>query len=296
MKLLIYGHRGWIGGQVISHLEEQSSDSRIEWLKGESRLEDIPSVILELDSVRPTHVLCLIGRTHGTIGDKVYATIDYLEQKGKLVENIRDNLFCPVSLAILCQSRGIHLTYLGTGCIFTYDEAHPDSTVPFKESDLPNFFESGYSVVKGFTDQLMHLLPVCNARIRMPITSDMGPRNFITKIVNYEKICSMENSMSVLDDLIPILIELSRRKYVGTINLVNPGAISHDEILGMYRDIVDPKFVWKNFTYEEQIKILAAGRSNNTLDTNILQEMFPEILDIRSSVERTLRRMTIKND
>ena len=42
----------------------------------------------------------------------------------------------------------------------------------------------------------------------MPITAEDNPRNFITKITNYEKICSMSNSMSVLPDLLPLVIEM----------------------------------------------------------------------------------------
>ena len=42
----------------------------------------------------------------------------------------------------------------------------------------------------------------------------------------------------------------------GTINLTNPGLISHNEILQMYKEIVDPSFTWENFTYEEQMEIL----------------------------------------
>ena len=46
----------------------------------------------------------------------------------------------------------------------------------FNESSLPNFFGSSYSIVKGFTDQLMHLFEnnVLNLRIRMPITGNMN--------------------------------------------------------------------------------------------------------------------------
>ena len=92
-----------------------------------------------------------IGRTHGCIGDKKYATIDYLEQKGKLLENVRDNLYSPMALSLICKERNIHYTYLGTGCIFKFDENHPfgKKVNGFLEKSLPNFFGSAYSTVKG---------------------------------------------------------------------------------------------------------------------------------------------------
>ena len=98
---------------------------------------------------------------------------------------------------------------------------------------MPNFFGSSYSIVKGFTDQLMSLYKdsVLNLRIRMPITGEKNGRNFITKIVNYEKVCSVPNSMSVLPELLPFVIDMMEKGKTGTINLTNPGLISHNEIL-----------------------------------------------------------------
>jgi dTDP-glucose 4,6-dehydratase/UDP-glucose 4,6-dehydratase len=56
----------------------------------------------------------------------------------------------------------------------------------------------------------------------------------------------------------------------------------------MYKEIVDPNFTWTNFSQEEQRKILAADRSNNFLDTNKLQELYPNILNIKESVRDCL--------
>ena len=188
------------------------------------------------------------------------------------------------------------ITYLGTGCIFKFDEDHPFGKEEngFTEESLPNFFGSSYSIVKGFTDELMHLFEenVLNIRIRMPITSDFNKRNFITKITNYEFICNVPNSMTVLDELLPLMIDMSMKKKTGTVNLCNPGLISHNEILEMYKEIVDKDFTWKNFSIEEQDKILAAGRSNNFLDTTKLEEMYPNVKNIKESVRNCLKNMS----
>ena len=142
----------------------------------------------------------------------------------------------------------------------------------------------------------MHLLEddCLNLRIRMPINDKLDPRNFITKILNYEYICSIPNSMTVLDDLLPCAIKMAINKETGTINLTNPGVITHNEILEMYSNIIDPSLQWKNFTIEQQDKVLAAGRSNNCLDTTKLQSKFPNILHIKESVKQTIMRMKKK--
>ena len=128
-----------------------------------------------------------------------------------------------------------------------------------------------------------------NLRIRMPIVGEDNPRNFITKITKYEKICSVPNSMTVLPELLPLIIELMKMHHVGTLNFTNPGVISHNEILEMYRDFVDESFVWKNFNIVEQNKILASKRSNNHLDTTKLEKLFPEVKNIKDSVKDLLQ-------
>ncbi|MBA42751.1 MAG: hypothetical protein CMF62_01935 [Magnetococcales bacterium] len=290
MKFLVYGYRGWIGSQVIELLKEM----KINYELGVSRLENLKEVEKELIEKNPTNVISLIGRTHGIIGEKVYGTIDYLEQKGKIFENVRDNLFAPISLALLCKKQNIHLTYLGTGCIFKFDKNHPfgKENNGFDEDSLPNFFGSSYSVVKGFTDQMMHLMEdnCLNVRIRMPIVGKHNQRNFITKITKYEYICSVPNSMTVLPELLPIMIDMAKKRETGTINLTNPGLISHNEILEMYKKYIDPEFTWKNFSIEEQLKILDADRSNNYLDTNKLETLYPNVKNIKVAIEELFKK------
>jgi dTDP-glucose 4,6-dehydratase len=284
MNILIYGSRGWIGKQVIKAL----NDKNINYIEGKERCDDVENVEIEIKLHNPTHILCLIGRTHGKIGDKIIPTIDYLEEEGKLVENIKDNLFSPLMLSIICNKNNIHFTYLGTGCIFDYDNIHDEDG--FTEKDNPNFFGSSYSIVKGFTDRIMKTQNILNLRIRMPINDEISSRNFITKITTYDKICSIANSMTVLPELIPYAIEMMKQNIRGTINLTNPGVISHNEILEMYKEIVDNTFTWKNFTIEEQNQILSSKRSNNKLNTDTLKIFFPEVKNIKDSVRECLER------
>ena len=127
----------------------------------------------------------------------------------------------------------------------------------------------------------------------MPITSNVNKRNFITKIVNYENICSIPNSMTVLPELLPCVLDMMKNKTTGTLNLTNPGLITHNEILEMYKEIVDKDFTWKNFSLEEQSKIIACDRSNNYLDTNRLEKLYPNIKNIKESVREVLMKMKV---
>jgi dTDP-4-dehydrorhamnose reductase len=278
MKVIIYGHNGWIATYIIDFFK--SID--LEYYCSNYRVDDENNIENELIEVNPTHMLSLIGRTHGPN----YNTIDYLELPGKLYDNIRDNLYSPLILANLSVKYKKHLTYMGTGCIFNNYEK------TFTEDDKPNFYGSSYSIVKGFTDRLMHLYEdnVLNLRIRMPITYDLSNRNFITKIISYKKICSNENSMSVLPDLIPIMYDMMLNNNTGTFNFTNPGTISHNTILNMYKEIIDNTFTWTNITIEEQNEMLMSKRSNNQLNTTKLEKKY-NIPNINESIKKIITNL-----
>ena len=289
VKLLIFGSKGWIGNQFLDYLKELNNPE-INYIETNVRADNelLVNDILMLHN--PTHIISFIGRTYG----EGFNTIDYLEQEGKLKENVRDNLYAPLVLANLANKYNIHYTYLGTGCIFSQE--NPESKL-YNENDVPDFFGSSYSTVKGFTDRFMRFYPnVLNLRIRMPIVDFHHSRNFITKITEYDKICSIPNSMTVLTDFYPIILDMIINSQTGTINLVNPGLISHNEILEMYKEIVDPSFKWNNFTIEEQNKILKSKRSNNYLDTSRLEKLYPSVLPIKESVRNCLLRMKHKRE
>ena len=285
MRVIVYGGKGWIGGQFLEILRQNNR----EFILSKVRAENYSDVLNEINEFKPTHLVSFIGRTHGGS----FSNIDYLEQKGKIFENVRDNLIGPVNLALISERKKIHYTYLGTGCIFTYLKEYFGLEIKgFSETSFPNFFGSSYSIVKGFTDTMMKNFEdsVLNLRIRMPITDSKNPRNFITKITNYEKICSIKNSMSVLPELLPLSITMMENMDIGIYNLTNPGSISHNEILEMYKNIINPDFEWKNFTIDEQDQILSSKRSNNLLDTSKLEAKY-QVNSVQKAVENTLIMM-----
>jgi 3,5-epimerase/4-reductase len=286
MTYLLYGGNGWIGGKIYDILTSEPFNKKV--IKSNVRLENIEEISKELNDIKPERVICCVGRTHGIYEGVEIPTIDYLEKPGKLKENIRDNLFGPFILALECSKRDIHMTYMGTGCIFTYTE----NQKIFKESDLPNFFGSSYSTVKGFTDQMMTRLGnVLNVRIRMPISSEKSPRNLLIKLLKYKKICSIPNSMTILDELLPVMCQMLEQKKTGTINLVNPGVIDHDIILQMYKKYVDPEHSYELVSYEEQIKFLASERSNNELETLELENFNSTKVDnIKDGIEKIFKK------
>ncbi|XP_075639972.1 bifunctional dTDP-4-dehydrorhamnose 3,5-epimerase/dTDP-4-dehydrorhamnose reductase-like [Castanea sativa] len=274
LKFLIYGRTGWLGGLLGKLCEDQG----IVYEYGKGRLEDRKSLLEDIRRVRPSHVFNAAGVTGRP-------NVDWCESHK--VETIRTNVVGTLTLADVCKDQGLLMINFATGCIFEYDKEHPQgSCIGFKEEDKPNFTGSFYSKTKAMVEELIiEYENVCTLRVRMPISSDLSnPRNFITKISRYNKVVNIPNSMTVLDELLPISIEMAKRNCSGIWNFTNPGVISHNEILEMYRDYIDPKFTWVNFNLEEQAKVIVAPRSNNELDASKLKNEFPELLSIKDSI------------
>ncbi|XP_034682992.1 trifunctional UDP-glucose 4,6-dehydratase/UDP-4-keto-6-deoxy-D-glucose 3,5-epimerase/UDP-4-keto-L-rhamnose-reductase RHM1-like [Vitis riparia] len=274
LKFLIYGRTGWIGGL----LGKLCKDGGIEFEYGKGRLQDRKTLMEDIRRVQPTHVFNAAGVTGRP-------NVDWCESHK--VETIRTNVVGTLTLADVCKEQGLLMMNFATGCIFEYDEEHPEgSGVGFKEEDKPNFIGSFYSKTKAMVEELLREYEnVCTLRVRMPISSDLSnPRNFITKIARYNKVVNIPNSMTVLDELLPISIEMAKRNCRGIWNFTNPGVVSHNEILEMYRDYIDPGFEWVNFNLEEQAKVIVAPRSNNELDASKLKKEFSELLSIKESI------------
>ena len=285
----MYGAKGWIGGQFVSLLEKEG----VEYVLGERKVGDDPdeSIEAEILSVAPTHVASFIGRTHGPGSN----TIDYLEGgPDKVSINVRDNLYGPLLLAELCRKFGIHFTYIGSGCLFKYDEEHPIGSKPFTEEDRPNYFGSSYSVVKGYTDRLMHHYKnVLNVRMRLPVSDDESPRNLITKITSYKKILNIPNSVTVLPELLPVLLKLMKKRHTGTLNLVNHGCVEHTQVLEAYKEAVDPSLDYEVIADDDEsefVKKLRSSRSNCYLSTDLLHQLAPEVSEGTEAVLSIIRK------
>lgn len=231
-----------------------------------------------LSQFKPTHVLNAAGVTGRP-------NVDWCEDHK--IETIRANVLGTLTLADVAHLAGAHLTIFATGCIFAYDDAHPlGSGKGFTEDDTPNFTGSYYSFTKALTESLLRQYPgALVLRVRMPIVGDLTyPRNFITKILTYNKIVDIPNSMTVLPDLLPHALDMARRRVAGIMNFTNPGAISHNQIMELYKEYVDPELTWTNFTLEEQAKVIVAPRSNNEMDTARFASECPSIMPIRDAL------------
>lgn len=283
-KFLIWGGNGWIAGHLKSLLESQGKNVVVTTV----RMEDREAVMRLLEEVQPTHVLNAAGCTGRP-------NVDWCETNKEAT--MRSNVTGTMNLTDCCFLKGIHCTVFATGCIYEYDDQHPmNGGKGFTEDDEPNFSGSFYSFTKAKVEAMMKVYSnVLILRLRMPVSDDLHPRNFVTKIISYDHVVDIPNSNTILTDLLPASIILAENSETGVYNFTNPGAISHNEVLSLFKRYVRPSFEWKNFSLAEQSKVIKAGRSNCKLDTDKLVRKMAEydykIPEIHAAYEACFKRM-----
>lgn len=253
MNWLVYGSTGWIAQQFIEFINDNKINVNI--IPAKSRLENFADIRKEIELNNPDRVVVLGGLTYKPPAKN----IDWCEDHKQ--EVIRANVMGTLNIADICEQLNIHCTILGTGCVYS----SLDRNIIYTENSMWDFDKSFYSKTKAYTQELLrNYKNVLLLRIRMCITNTNNPKNFIIKLLNFDKIISIPNSMSVLPELIPVMVKLIEEHETGTWNIVNPNVISHKEILdmcGVEKEYID---------ISQQSEVTCVARSNNHLSTDKL--------------------------
>lgn len=250
MKALIFGP-GWLGTKFGSYLNAEVSAVDI---------ANKAAVAAELDRVKPTHVLNTAGKTGRP-------NIDWCEDHK--LETVSSNITGPLVLLRECADRNIHLTQLSSGCIFDGVASGPKG---FTEEDTPNPV-SFYSWTKATADAILKKFPVLILRLRMPVDTAPNPRNLITKLASYSHVIDVENSVTIVNDLLLATQQLMERGKTGIYNVTNPGSVRHEDIMRWYTELVDPGHTYTliHSSDLQESGLTTTGRSNCILDTSKLE-------------------------
>lgn len=109
--------------------------------------------------------------------------------------------------------------------------------------------------------------------------------------------------MTILTEMLPASLAMAEKRLTGVYNFINPGVISHNEVLDLYTKYIDPNYTYKNFTIEEQAKVIVDRRSNKELDTPKLMADTPKLMadmpegikinDIKTACDLCFQRMEV---
>ena len=252
MKYLIIGN-GFIGNKFLNFLEDCEMSSK--------RINSYEDALTEIKEKNPEFVINCAGKTGRP-------NVDWCEDNKE--ETFFGNVMLPLYLAKACKENNSKLVHIGTGCVYTGD----NNGKGFSETDAPNFGGSFYAQTKMLSESMLNDFDVLQLRIRMPIDSVPNERNFLTKLIKYARIVNITNSMTVVDDLLEAGEILMKKNATGIYNIVNPDALSHKEILDMYKEIVDPSFKYHIISLEELKPLIKADRSNCVLNTEKLEKEY----------------------
>jgi dTDP-4-dehydrorhamnose reductase len=205
------------------------------------------------------------------------------------IETYRSNVVGALTLADACAEAGVYLLHLGSGCVF--DGASP-SPEGWREDDHASP-QSFYARTKYAADLVLSRLPnVAIARLRMPVDDAPGERNLITKLAGYPQVIDVENSMTIVADLVRVAARIVEARATGVFHIVNPGRMRHRDLLALYREIVDPSH---SFTLIPNDELVARGlavraRSNCVLASPRLAEIGVTLRPIDVAVHDAMKR------
>jgi len=259
MKILVFSP-GYLGGKMVDAFRGKGHDVvtvRVE-------ITDRSAVAVALDEHHPEAVLNCAGK-------KGSPNVDWCETHQ--VETFRSNTIGPLVVADACAERGIHYVHLGTGCIFYGPSPDPAG---WHEEDFANP-SAFYTRSKYAADLILMRMPdVAIVRLRMPIGSEPHPGNLIDKLVGYRKVMGdVENSVSVVDDLIHAVVGVIEKRGTGVFHAVNDGAMRHRDLIRLYEELVDPSHTNEWITEEDLLgqDLVAKKRSNNILQNTRLKQL-----------------------
>lgn len=272
MKILIIGN-GFLGNRCANAWPDEA-------IIAEGEVHSVEDAIKLLDEHKPD----VLFNAAGVTGKP---NVDWCESNQ--METINGNTKLPIMLAEACQAKGVYMLHIGSGCI--YYGASPDPK-GWRESDFGNPTAT-YSRCKYAADLVLSTLPnIGIARIRMPIDSVPGPRNLINKLAHYPKIIDVENSITVVDDLVKVFHQLMEKRAEGIFHVTNPGTIKHREIIALYEELVDPKHTNEWINEEDLVKqgLAVKARSNNFLQSENLAKLGITMREVHEAVRDTMEK------
>ncbi len=282
--ILLLGGSGFIGGAFRSHMDR----SGIEYLsvrRSECNYCEVEPLDCLIQETRPE----LLINTAGFAG---VPNVDACEWKK--AECLAANAVLPGTIRQACERRGLPWGHVSSGCIYSGNGIEGKG---FRESDLPNFtFRQGncsfYSGCKALAEEILEGAENCYVwRLRIPFTHVDGAKNYLSKLMRYERLLDVRNSLSSVEEFVAACLQCwSSRLPFGTYNLTNTGSITTREIVEMIRRSGRCEKVFRFFECEQEFMrtVAVAPRSSCVLDNSKARDAGIRLSQVTDAIERSL--------
>lgn len=265
---IVFGSNGFLGSNIIKILK---SLNKI-FISCNFRIEEVDKIKNIFNIYKPKYVINCAGLTG-------VPNIFWCDQHK--IETINTNITYQLTMASMCNERNIHLTIFGSGGIFKNDRLYGELDVG---NNTNNFYGECRinleNIIKNYSNVLY-------LRINYPISDIQSNKNLLTKLLSYTQIDDCELSITYIDNLFPILINMIENAEVGICNFTNPGKISLVNIIRKYETLTG---LSKNI---KSNNFLSTDRSFAKLETNKLNKYKP--LHIENAVDICIQNYIINN-
>jgi dTDP-4-dehydrorhamnose reductase len=204
------------------------------------------------------------------------------------------NAILPGRIAEACEATNTPWGHVSSGCIYT--GAREDGT-EFTEEDAPNFtFRqnncSFYSGTKALGEEILSgAKNVYIWRLRIPFDENESPRNYLTKLMRYQKLLQAENSISQLHEFVASTFACWEKQIsYGTYNVTNPGYVSTSEVVDLILESGICQKEYEFFSDEAEFmgKAAIAPRSNCIMSSAKLVGAGIEMTPAKEAIQNAL--------
>lgn len=283
VRVLIVGRSGYLGSRFAEFFDSIGIE-HFAFTRGGIAKYSFGYLEREIYELRPD----LVINCAGAVG---HPTVDALENFR--MEAMAGNVVLPAMLSLICSKLSIRWVHVSSGCIYNGTSPRPGG---FREDDPATVLDrsvpaSVYAHSKAIGEIAIARDPNCyTLRLRVPFDHRNHPRNYLSKLIQYETLLDVTQSLTSLDDFIESAWTLYQRNApTGTYNVVNPGAISTQAITEMLAR-AGLRSEFKFFSSQAEFEgTVTAPRSVCVLDSTKLSETGIVLPPVACAVESAIK-------
>jgi dTDP-4-dehydrorhamnose reductase len=282
----LLGGSGYVGSAFAALLQRRGLPFRI-LRRAEVDYGNLDVLRAELRREEPSFVINTAGYTGKP-------NVDACEDHK--AECLFGNAVLPGTIATACGEAKVPWGHVSSGCIYSGERADGKG---FTELDAPNFsFRTNhcsfYSGTKALGEEILAGAPDLYVwRLRIPFNEIDGPRNYLTKMIRYQRLLEATNSVSQLEEFVTACFACwEKRIPFGIYNVTNPGKITTREVVAMIKKsgVSNKQFDFFSDETEFMQKAARTPRSNCVLDSSKLEATGIRLTEVHEAIERDLRR------
>ena len=283
--IYLLGGSGYVGRAYQDYLTQRGIVFR-SLSRAELDYADVPTLTAALKHDQPEFLINAAGYTGKP-------NVDACELHK--TDCLFGNAVLPGNIATACEAAGVPWGHVSSGCIYT---GNTTDGLGFKETDTPNFsFRtdncSFYSGTKALGEEILQDARDCFIwRLRIPFDHRESPRNYLTKLMRYDRLFDAINSVSQLQEFVAATFACwEKRIPFGCYNVTNPGPVSAREVVALIKasGVCDKTFAYFENEAQFMSEAAKAPRSNCVLNTGKLSAVGIELTDAREAIKIALR-------